>query len=753
MKILNLAFFQLRFVCCLKAVWVFCLVLSCIPSVANAADDIVIENVRIGIDGYFQVGCQAPLEFTVRNQSGTPAVLTPQIRVVDPDGHGVITALPEREVGKEPITIRTLFRSGKIEAPIQIEFLSEEEVVFRQTFRVDNAQDVECLQQNSHLWMLDGEQPAYRSAISKFSQSEMGEIRTAYFADNIERITNSSALESVELMVINADVTVSELASKRIQDWVQRGGRLVIAVGEAVQELQASPLSAWLPLMPSETIKIQNLSSLNQFVPGSEPIRFLGSIDGAKFEPTSGNVLVSGLETPLVIRSAYGLGTVTFIGIRLDKKPLSTWESGAELAMLLAGFDSEANSRVSTKTAEAELNPTGVTDLQTQLIHALDDYPEIERPSYWVVIGWGALLLFIIGPLDYLLVHHLLGRPQLTWVTLTAWLIGMTFWTYSSSKSVNSSEGQMQQIELLDVDLTTQKVRGRSWFNFYSPASKRYEISTNVNKKLLPESTSTEFTQTSWVERPESSYRGMYRSGGFETNKPAYHLSPDQRQISDLPVRVYSTGLVGTEWEAQLPSAELVESNLVDPGNHRLKGRLKYQGTQELSQWFVAYGNFAYFPRTRAGETQAPLKPGDEFNITNARSNLLRGVLTGMTQTSIFNDGNASSKANSNREFYNPLSRDPVPILRTLSFHDVTGGTSHTQLDNQSLRSADLSPLINLRRAVLFGRLKTPLTNFSLDDEKENYVDQESVIRIILPVMVDQIDVNAPPDPTLLKIK
>ncbi|MBT5017276.1 MAG: hypothetical protein HON04_00860, partial [Planctomicrobium sp.] len=171
------------------------------------------------------------------------------------------------------------------------------------------------------------------------------------------------------------------------------------------------------------------------------------------------------------------------------------------------------------------------------------------------------------------------------------------------------------------------------------------------------------------------------------------------------------------------------------------------------SQWFVAYGNFAYFPRTPQGEAQQPLQPGDEFNISEARSNLLRGVLTGITQTSIFNDRILNANTGSNRGIYNPLSRDPFPILRTLSFHDVTGGTSYTQLNNQSLSSADLSPLIELRRAVLFGRLKTPVTNFSVNDETENYVNQESVLRIILPVRVDQIDINAPPDPSLLRIK
>lgn len=759
MKISNFGGIRNRFACQFNQVLLLCCVSLLTPAVASAADSIVIENIRLGVDGYFQVGRQTPIEFSVSSSDSSVKTFTPQLRTVDPDGHGVISTLPSIEVGKTPVVVRTLFRSGKIAAPVQIELLEDEEIVARKVVRVDNNQGIECLQQNSRLWLIAGEQPAYEAAASQYSASQSGIICAADFVSNTERIENSLALESVELIVLNGDTKLSPGSSQIIEDWVQRGGRLVISVGKTVSELKESPIADWLPVLPTDTVKIQNLSSLNQLVPGSEPLRFLAAIDGARFGPTDGTVLVDGLNTPLVVRTAYGLGTVTLVSIAIDKKPISIWESRADFAMLLAGHRLDGKSTDRGPSVDLGLSPTGVTDLQTQIVQALDDYDDIDRPSYWVVIGWGAVLLLIIGPIDYFIVHHLLKRPQLTWLTLPLWLVGMTVWSYSSAEAVNQSNQQMQQIELVDVDTTTKKVRGRAWFNFYSTSTQRYEVAANVNTSTLSTSAvgsaarTPLFYQTSWVDRPETSYRGMYRSGGLEASKPAYHLGQNQQSLTDLPVRVHSTGLLGTEWESDLGTAKVVTSQLRDPGNRRLKGQLTYHGTQELTEWFVAYGNFAYFPRTNRGASQKPLKPGDEFSIDSARSNLLRGVLIGLTHTSIFEDGKMEGGANVNREIYDPLAREPLPILRTLTFHEVTGGTTYTQLSNQSLRSADLSNLINLQRAVLFGRLKSPLTTFAVNGDEGENVQQETVIRYLLPVQVDEIDVDAPPDPTLLKIK
>src|SRR5690606_32170498 len=129
------------------------------------------------------------------------------------------------------------------------------------------------------------------------------------------------------------------------------------------------------------------------------------------------------------------------------------------------------------------------------------------------------------------------------------------------------------------------------WLNFYSPETRRNHVQASLQGHALFKEelkSSPTFLQTSWIERPESSYRGMYRSGGLETQKPNYHLSADRQTIPDLPTRIYSTGSIGSEWEVPLNPDQVVEFDLHDPGTGRLEGSLTYLGAQELTEWFVA---------------------------------------------------------------------------------------------------------------------------------------------------------------------
>lgn len=726
----------------------------------HAADEVTIDQVRIGLNGYYKVGMVAPMQFQV-TAAGDYQQLTPQIRVVDPDGHAVITTLSTLDVGSEPKLISTDFRSGKLEGPVQINILDGERIVGSKFTYVATKSEIHPLKQDAQLWIVDGEQPAFESAALKFFNDVSGGISVVKLSEAITSFTDPLVYEAVDLIVLNAESSITPAFAKMLDKWVARGGRLVISIGEDAESLSGSSLADWLPCLPTGTVSIHSLTAFNQLIPGSEPIRFLRALVGAKFEEKPGKVLVRGLETPLLIRAAHGLGTVTLLSVRLDHKPLSSWDSQAEFAMLLADLKLDDSRRENKQSVNAELSPTGVTDLQTQLVHALDEYESINRPSYWVVIGWGAVLILLIGPLDYLLVNFVLQKPQMTWFSLSLIVVGMTWWMYQTSVAANAIEQQAQLMELIDIDLSMDKIKGRAWYNFYSDATEQYSIRPQVQDLLSTgdvEASGVQYLQTSWVGRPETSYRGMYRSGGFESRKPAYHLNSNHNEVSDLPVRVYSTGLIGTEWEMpleknSLEKNSLVQFDLLDPGNGRLSGQLTYHGQQELTDWFVAYGNFAYFPRTPRGETQQPLRTGDQFVIDQARSNLLRGVLIGLTHTSIFSDGEVRGSANVNREIYDPLSQAAFPILKTLSFHEVTGGTDYTTLSNQSLRSADLSHLLSLDRAVLFGRIKSPLTKFEVNEELIEVSSQESVLRFIMPVDVDQIDVNAPPDPSLLKLK
>ncbi|TWT50019.1 hypothetical protein KOR42_37030 [Thalassoglobus neptunius] len=730
---------------------------------ANGAKaDVEILNATGGVDGWFKIGRWAPVRFDIQvsNESGSAqdeassnGELTPRIRTVDPDGHAVYTSLTPLSGNSESLNhVEAVFRNGRTDASVLIEILSAGKVVASKLLRADEPGSLVSLEQNAQLWLVAGEQPGFEAAYRRAAAVNPKAIQLVRLEDFGNWQGTGRSLDSVDVIVLNADTAVSEEASAAIQKWVERGGRLVVAVGADTELLLASPLAGWLPNQPRGTVEIRNLGPLNAIIPGSGRLRMIGSLTGADLLAENGFVIASGLNQPMIIRSGVGLGLVTIFALRMDQEPLSEWGSRAELAMILAGQVPLWNDPEFLQQREdSGLSPTGVADFQTQIFQAIDSTDEIPRHSYWVSMGWMALLAVLVGPLDYYLVHHVIRRPNLTWITFPVWLGLIVYTTMSSANATNSHPMSARQIEVVDVDATIGAVRGRSWFNLYSPTSSRHDTQAMVDFGDSLSADNVDFTLTSWVERPESGYRGMYRSGGLDSQKPAYHVSDLGDEVFDLPIRVWSTGSVASEWEAGVDTEELVTSNLYDRGTGRLQGQITHELPGEIQDWFLAYDNFAYSPRTTSGEGPPSLKPGETFQLDLARTNILRGVLLRIRTST--RQGAVSTKVDGqvDRERYDPFSRDAYDILRILTFHTVTGGREYSTLSNQTLGELDLSQQIELGKAVLFGRMERGATNYTINGETPEYEDRDTIVRIILPVQVDEAALNAPPDPNLLK--
>ncbi|MEW4487455.1 hypothetical protein AB1L42_05205 [Thalassoglobus sp. JC818] len=740
-----------------------CLSLFVLLFANSASAEVEILNASGGVDGWFKIGRWAPLRFDVQvsnvsNSSeegvSSSGELTPRIRTVDPDGHAVYTSLPPLSGSSDSLQhVEALFRNGRNDASVLIEILSEGRVVASKLLRADGAGSLYSLEQNAQLWMIAGEQPAFEAAFRRASAVNAKAIQLVSLEDFGDWRGTGRSLDSVDVIVINADTPVSEEASAAMQKWVERGGRLVLAVGADAELLNNSSLASWLPNQPHGTAEIRNLGPLNAIIPGSGRLRMIGSLTGADLHAENGLVVASGLNQPMIIRSGVGLGLVTIFALRLDQEPLSEWGSRAELAMILAGRDPLWNDpEFLQQRDDSGLSPTGVADFQTQIIQAIDSTDEIPRHSYWVSMGWMALLAILVGPIDYYLVHHVIRRPNLTWITFPLWLGLIVYTTLSSANATNSHPMSARQMEVVDVDATIGTVRGRSWFNLYSPTSSRYDTHAIVDFGEALSDDNVDFTLTSWVERPESGYRGMYRSGGLDSQKPAYSVSDLGDEVFDLPIRVWSTGSVASEWEAGVDMKTLVSSDLYDRGNGRLQGSISHELPGEIQDWFLAYDNFAYSPRTTSGEGLQPLKPGETFQLDLARTNILRGVLLRIRTST--RQGKVSTKVDGqvDRERYDPFSRDAYDIMRILTFYTVTGGREYSTLSNQSLEELDLSQQIELGKAVLFGRMERGATNYNINGEAPEYEDRATIVRIILPVQVDAAALNAPPDPNLLKV-
>jgi hypothetical protein len=458
-----------------------------------------------------------------------------------------------------------------------------------------------------------------------------------------------------------------------------------------------------------------------------------------------------------VVRSAYGVGTVTLCAVDLRDRPISNWDESSlsELATVLIGvavpWRQTGVTRNESGSSSSDLNPTGVSDIQTQIVNSVDQFEAVPRPTQWIVLAWIAGLVLVLGPLDYLLVHRVLQRPHWTWVTFPVWVSVVSMWVLNSGTQANTAPLKSRQVDLLDLDATVGVLRGRSWFGFYSPETRRYSVTLQAGFEGLPLQ-NLDDSYAGWMERAEGSFRGMYRKGSLDLGKPSYSFSEELQKIDNLPVRVWSTGGLEAYWEAPLDSSTpLVESSLTDDGSRRLSGQFTHHLPGELSDWLIAYESFAYFRSSEIGSGQGVLAPGEVFDASTARSNILRGLLVGQTFTVIKGKAEHRDRTVADRNIYDPLSRDPFAILRTLTFHETAGGRSYTGLSNQPLASADLTSLLKLNRAVLFGRLKQPASRFLIDGQTPAVEQQDTFIRIVLPVKRLSRDPSAPPPADLLK--
>jgi hypothetical protein len=492
-------------------------------------------------------------------------------------------------------------------------------------------------------------------------------------------------------------------------------------------------------------MKLRDLSPVESFCRQSS--RIMGASDeplvAAKLSAPGGQELIPSLAGPLLCRAAYGLGRVTVFGLDLDAPQLANWSAAPDLAQRL--FDVGESQSRHTQIISNRLTQTGITELGTQLDASLDEFPGVSRFTIWHVMGLLAALVLVVGPLDFLLVHKVLRRPELTWVTFPLIALVAAGCTLYWSSEAKGKQVLLNQLDVLDVDADSGLVRDHSYSLIYSPDNRRYNVTAESDSARLREnpaggaaptkgdvsqgSTEPAAPRIGWHGRPETTFGGMYRTGGVEISRPAYAASAGSRDLEELPIAVWSTKNLEAEWSVQKPG--LVESQLESRGLGHLGGSLRHHLPGPIEDWIVAFGHQVFRPRLDPPE---PLLPEVSWVPQSASQRELGGYLTGATQTVVESRIGKLEELRTEHADYDPLNRNPLDVLRMLTFHNEAGGTLYTGLGNGALRQFDWSPLLDLNRAVLIGRIRRPLTHWKVDSEAVDPDQSFAFVRILLPV-------------------
>ncbi|MDA0284692.1 MAG: hypothetical protein O3B86_15195, partial [Planctomycetota bacterium] len=586
-------------------------------------------------------------------------------------------------------------------------------------------------------------------------------IHAAQMTATSEFPDHPRALSAVSMVVLSGKFDLTSQQSAALCHWVRNGGSVVVVAGTRIEELESSPISDWVLDGRSVTASsLSDLSGLEAFARSSFRIPIVARIRGSLIGIKDGIDLVTGIEGPLLTRSAYGFGRITILGVDLDRPPLSRWRA---LDSFVAAIADLPAADISQESKDQRISHTGITELATQFQIGMETVPQVGERSTLTVLAMVLAFLLVIGPLDYLLVHRLLKKPGLTWLTFPAIVVAAGLLASSAAGGANGHEIRSKICELIDLDNVTGFTRQTVWSTAYSPEHRRYGVKIKHDRAVLrgaepraakgsklaakdaPNST-TAANGTgwlSWVAAPESNFGGLYRASGLNLGGSSYRYSEGLSGFENLPIaaasdRIFASTATWTE------STDLFDSALKQAGTGHLSRESKFTHhlPAAIDDWLLVYGNRVYFHDYRGGDLlgSSAIEPGVVWSATGATTGgrELRSFLTGSTFQRTGRKRLHGSKGDEEFEFsqvdWNRRETDLQVILRMITFFEIAGGQEYTRLSNHALSGLELSSILPLDRAVLIGRLNLTGAAVELDGQPLKADQQESFVRVVLTV-------------------
>ncbi len=635
------------------------------------------------------------------------------------------------------------------------------------------------------------------------AQDDADGVVVALLKDSNQLPVQLQGYDGLNALIISSDYVLDQRRSDALQLWVQMGGHLLLTVGEQVEAYHKSRLAKWVPVeVDKRCVELPDtwLSGVERFSGQGKRILVSGRVKAARLhEPQDGTVLISARkDQPMLVRVPYGFGQVTFFALDLDRPPLSKWEAVGAFCQMLLSDDAGPATNENNRRGRSQLTHSGITELATQLHAVIEQFPGVYRFSFKSVLGLILFYLLLIGPVDYVIVHRWLKKPWLTWFTFPVMIVAVTAASVWAATATNGNQLQVNQLAVVDIDQTSGWVRSNIWINPYGPRTRRYLFSVrtldgqwsqgkpaplkevDLSKRSMRRVPLTQTGRSpdkppvaadkpsvaarhesaeptprtlsplvSWSGVPESGLGGMYRKGGLDIGHPSYRFAEGAAALEDYPLAIWSTKTIKASWQHKSPL--LAESSLQTTGLNRLTGTMTHHLPAPIEDWIFAYGNQVFRPiSSDPNHPSSKLHPHQVWdpNGPGVYQRELKGYLTRTTKRKVQHHSGIGEDILTEQAKYDPLNRDPVDLMRMLTFHEAAGGKDYTGLDNSALSSFDLSKMLKLDRAVLFGQIHLPAAELIVDGASAAITNHTVFVRIVMSVKKDPYIPGELPDLT-----
>ncbi|MEZ6125603.1 MAG: hypothetical protein R3C49_20865 [Planctomycetaceae bacterium] len=548
----------------------------------------------------------------------------------------------------------------------------------------------------------------------------------------------SQGLDAIDLMLLVDGFDATEQQAAAIREWVMQGGNLFVSSGESVGELLKTPLGNWLNELFSvspEPLSVRDLTPIQGFVARSTTLRpDRGSTVPMAVLSSDQTVRdVNSLDGTLLGTQSVGAGVVRFVAVELNRPPMATWNSLPQFYEKLM-FGGEFSGQSRQESRSSRISQSGVSDLGTQLLATVNATPQTGRWSTWSVMAMIVAYLFLVGPLDYLLVTRVFGKPELTWLTFPLLVIAGVGGLISLAGAGRSE--RLNELHLVDVtqDPAGQQMTVHSWMSLSCPDTMRTALTAEPILNSVSADADVTPVRLGWSGRPEDVYGGMYRVGGIGLGRHLYHHDPvHDEQLSEVPLLANGSRELLATWHSR-PAEPQINSSLTVSGYGLLNGSFTHQLPFTISDWVLMHGNRVY--RSNGGAQDSVLTPGQEWSARNPDifASDLKAFLNASRLVQSASNKLGTRGATQVITPYDRQSADPIYILSMSSFYQTAGGADYVGLSNALMGRVELSDTVRLNHAVLIGRADQAATGLSRDGQRIEPSESRTLVRLLIPV-------------------
>lgn len=446
-----------------------------------------------------------------------------------------------------------------------------------------------------------------------------GRIELAHISNFDELPDQWFGYEAADLVILNTGAATDDFLKQlfapegraarplALREWVGRGGRLVVSVGEkAALASKLTYLKTFLPYKlkpdaPARTVA-EAVSLFWSAGQSSQTNVLSGPLGGgqpfamANLVPKAGEAARVVIPPParqgekretVAAQSALGLGRVTVIGFDLDREPFASFPQRKEFWDWVLR-DSGAN-RASAGGEGRPRPPGALTEDEDEAAVAIRQHNDSFEGVPVVSFGWVAMLIalyiLLVGPLEYYFLKRVLGRLELTWVTFPIIVLTVCGLAYFSADAIKGRELRVNKLDVVDADPASNRVYGSTWFTVFSPKIDTYAVG------IEPGSEWSGLQLPGSQFGPNVSWSGAPRGGRPGLLRRKYAIHADEGEIADglenVPIQVWSTKAFTANWTSSVERWPLperpgeehpgrqwavgVESNLTHPPGDRSK--------------------------------------------------------------------------------------------------------------------------------------------------------------------------------------